>query len=138
MTPHQLAEIHAAAFTQSRAWSAAELADLLAGPYVQAWTAAQGFALTRTLAGESELLTLAVHPDARRRGIARGLLQDWLDTLEGNADTAFLDVAADNTAAIALYETLQFERAGLRRGYYARQGGRSVDALLMKRAITQG
>jgi len=66
-----------------RSWTAAEFNDLLDTPFVQLFTRTQGFALTRTLAGESELLTLAVHPQQRLRGIARALLADWLAEING-------------------------------------------------------
>lgn len=138
MTPKQLAQIHAAAFVQDRAWSAAEFASLLAQPYVTLFTADGGFALTRTLAGESELLTLAVDPDHQRRGIARGLLRAWADSIQPRAEIAFLEVAAHNSGALALYEAAGFSPSGLRKGYYARAGGPAVDAVLMSRAFPQG
>lgn len=133
-----MADIHAAAFAQGRGWNAAEFRDLTAQPYTAAFTAIGGFALTRTLAGESELLTLAVSPALHRRGIGRGLIERWLAATRPQADTAFLEVAADNVGAIALYGTLLFRRSGLRKGYYAREGGPAVDAVLMTRALTQG
>lgn len=138
MTPSEMAAIHAAAFITERGWSAQEFTDLLAQPYTAAFTAPGGFALTRTLAGESELLTLAVDPRHQRRGIARALLTAWLDAVQAKADTAFLEVAADNLAALTLYEQQGFTRSGLRKAYYRRQGGPSVDAVLMIRLLTQG
>ena len=138
MTPEHLAQIHAAAFTRERGWTAAEFADLLAGTYVNLFTAEGGFALTRTLAGESELLTLAVHPDHQRRGIARGLLSDWIAAIQPQVETAFLEVAADNHGALALYQSAEFSRSGLRKAYYARDGAPAVDAVLMSRAFPSG
>lgn len=138
MTPAQMAHIHAAAFTQERAWTAAEFTSLLASPYVHAFTANGGYALTRTLAGESELLSLAVHPDHQRRGIARGLLTAWITAIQPQAETAFLEVAADNSGALALYESMEFARSGLRKGYYSRADAPAVDAVLMSRPLTQG
>ncbi len=135
MTPDEMTQVHAAAFQDARSWSAEEFAQLCAQPHVHAFTAAHGFALTRTLAGETELLTLAVHPDAQRRGTARALLSEWLLQARADAETAFLEVAADNEAAIALYASLSFTQSGLRKGYYTREASPPVDALLMTRRL---
>jgi ribosomal-protein-alanine N-acetyltransferase len=138
MTPEEMSRIHGAAFVHERGWSAAEFEQMLAQPYIQHFSTVGGFALTRTLAGESELLTLAVAPEHQRRGIARTLLMQWLKNSAPLADTAFLDVAADNNAALKLYDSLLFQRINLRKGYYTRKGGPAVDAILMSRDLTQG
>lgn len=139
MTPNQLAQIHADAFAQERGWSSDAFAALLGQPYTKIIaTDSKGFALTRTLAGESELLTLAVHPDWQRRGIARGLVQSWLASARLQAQAAFLEVAADNSAALGLYQHAGFTRCGVRKAYYVRADAPAVDALLMTRALTQG
>jgi len=135
VTPEQLAQIHSAAFTLERGWTAAEFTDLIASAYVNLFTADGGFALTRTVAGESELLTLAVHPDHQRRGIALGLLSDWIAAIQPHVETAFLEVAADNHRALALYQSAAFTRSGQRKAYYARNGAPAVDAVLMSRAF---
>ncbi len=138
MTPQDMARIHAAAFVQDRAWTAQEIADLLASPFVTHLAEPQGFTLTRLIAGEAELLTLAVDPAAQRQGIGRRLLQRWMNGLETQADTAFLEVAADNTAAIALYTSAGFRQTATRRGYYQRKDAPSVDALILSRQFTHG
>ena len=69
MTAAEMADVHAAAFTTPRPWSEAEIADLLASPLCFALTEPGGFLLGRVVAGEAELLTIAVAPDARRRGL---------------------------------------------------------------------
>ena len=136
MTPAQMAQIHAAAFKQERGWSAAEFADLLAKPHIEILSETDGFALVQTTLDEAELLTLAVVPDHQRKGIAQRLITRWISTTQ--ARDGFLEVAADNTAAIALYSNNGFARAGLRKAYYKRTSGPSVDALLMTRSFTQG
>ena len=133
-----MAALHAAAFTRDRPWEAAEFATLLDSPHTQVFACDHGFALTRTLAGESELLTLAVAPAAHRQGHGRALLRDWLDSLPPDTERAFLEVAADNHAAIALYENMGFTQIARRRGYYARIGGPSVDAHIMALDLTSG
>ena len=131
MTPDQLAELYRFAFPNERPWSADEFATFQKDPVVQIYIADHGFALTRTVAGESELLSLAVHPDHQKRGIATALIQRWLDALSTTAEIAFLEVAADNLAALALYTRFGFSVQGKRVAYYSRTSGAAVDAFLM-------
>ena len=138
MTPAELSALHQAAFVHERGWSAAEFADLLQNRFVTLHHRPHGFALSRTLAGESELLTLAVDPAFQGRGLGRQLLRDWIASAAGNAETAFLEVASDNHAALSLYASEGFDRSGLRRGYYARSGAPFADAILMRRQLTHG
>jgi ribosomal-protein-alanine N-acetyltransferase len=134
-----LARTHAQSF--GAPWSAADFTALLESPGVFALAARDGieiggFILARAVAGEAEILTLAVDPARRRAGVARALLQAAIAMAKARgAETLFLEVAADNAPAIALYAGAGFERAGLRRGYYARPGAEPVDALVLTRAI---
>jgi len=118
-----LAQLHALAF--DRPWTAAEFEDLIRTG-AEGWVAADGFSLTRTAAAE----TLAVDPAARRQGLGRRLVAAPVD-----AHAVFLEVAADNEAAIALYLQAGFEQAGTRRGYYGRPGG-AVDALVLRKSLS--
>jgi [ribosomal protein S18]-alanine N-acetyltransferase len=75
-----------------------------------------GFLVTREVGpGEREILNLAVDPAERRKGLARGLVAE---ALAGAPGAWFLEVRASNAAAIRLYESAGFERAGRRSGYY--------------------
>jgi ribosomal-protein-alanine N-acetyltransferase len=142
VTPDELARIHGVAFIMERSWTASEFSDLLSQQHTHLIAQLGGFALTRTVAGESELLTLAVDPAQQRRGIASNLLSDWLAHATATADTAFLEVAADNSAALALYHRMSFTQSGLRKAYYSRAEGVTADAIVMTRALntplTQG
>ena len=138
MTPQDMAALHGAAFTDQRGWSDTEITTLLDSPFTAALTRPAGFALIRTLAGESELLTLAVDPRARRQGIARSIMQEWLERITPLAQTAFLEVAADNHAARALYAGFGFTHSATRTGYYARKDAQAVDALVLHRDLTHG
>jgi ribosomal-protein-alanine N-acetyltransferase len=138
MTPERMAQIHTAAFVHERGWSATEFAEMVAKPHITAFTATGGFALTQTVAGETELLTLAVSPDHQRQGIAQALIEHWLSALHTQADKAFLEVAADNHAALSLYAKAGFSHGGLRKAYYARAIGPAIDAVLMTRVLNQG
>lgn len=126
-----LATLHAAAFESP--WSAGEIAALMATPGVFALTIdMQGFILCRSIAGEAEILTLAIVPAWRRHGVGRLLVEAAAGlAAQGGADSLFLEVAHDNAAALALYATAGFERVGLRRGYYAS----GADAVVMRRAL---
>lgn len=137
MTPEAMAALHARCFTTPRPWSAAEFAHLLVEPLCFALTEPGGVLLGRAVAGEAELLTLAVAPEARRKGIAARLLAGFLaEATARQAESAFLEVAADNAAAIALYGRGGFATAGRRRAYYARPDGPALDALVMTRALS--
>ncbi len=136
MTPQALALLHAQAFTSPRPWTETEFADVLGGPGAFLLTEGEGFAVGRAIAGEAELLTLAVPQAARRQGVGRRLLARFeAKAAERGAATAYLEVAADNTAALALYAKAGWYEAGRRAGYYARQGAPSVDALVLTKAL---
>jgi len=131
-----MATTHAAAFTQSRPWSETEFADLLDSPLTFAVGDARCFALVRVIVDEAELLTIACHPDHQRQGLARKLMSQWQDeATQRGAETAFLEVAADNAPACDLYKTCGFTTCGNRPGYYRRQNGPAVDAILMQQAL---
>ena len=136
MTPDELAALHHAAFATERPWSANEFAALLKTAHVSSTTCLHGFALVRAVAGEAELLTLAVHPGHRRMGKADWLMASWMATAP--AETAFLEVAADNLPALGLYRKHGFAESGRRKGYYRRADGTSADAVLMTAALPRG
>lgn len=129
-----MAEIHGRAFAGG--WSPDAIADLVSGPGGFALLvedeAPLGFILCRAMAGEAEILTLAVDPPARRRGLARALVEAAAGAARmAGAQTLFLEVADDNPGALALYDAAGFARAGIRRGYYDRGPDGTVDAVVM-------
>ena len=139
MTSAELAVLHARSFVTPRPWSEAEVASLLADPLVFLLVEGDaGFLLGRAVAGEAELLTIAVAPEARQRGLGRKLVSRFLyqARLRG-ADTAFLEVAEDNSAARTLYARAGFAEAGRRRGYYRTPTGQAVDALVLRRVLVE-
>jgi ribosomal-protein-alanine N-acetyltransferase len=135
MTPEALAATHAAAFTRPRPWAAAEFRSVLAGAGTFLLTEGGGFLVGRALAGEAELLTLAVPAAARRGGIGRRLLAGFeAEAGTRGAAEGFLEVASDNRAALALYHHAGWAEAGRRRGYYAP----GIDALILRKALSAG
>jgi ribosomal-protein-alanine N-acetyltransferase len=139
-----LAELHAACFAE--AWDAEALAAVLAMPGAFALVAAEagthgdgpsaiGFVILRAMAGEAEILALGVRPAARRRGLGRRLLAAGsLEAASRGTGRLFLEVAAGNWAARALYLGAGFAQVGRRENYYRRPGG-GVAALVLARDI---
>lgn len=129
-----LAEIHGAAFDAEERWSAPAIAELLSmpGTWALANDLLSAMAIFRAAADEAEVLTLAVHPAARRRGAARLLLEAGaaLASRRGAA-TLFLEVSDRNVPAQALYLAQGFARTGLRPRYYAD----GADAVIMARPL---
>lgn len=88
-----------------------------------------GFALYRTVAGDSELLLLAVAPSKQGRGIGRKLLGNFVDDAKKNgAEKIHLEVR-DGNPAVRIYEAAGFEQTNRRRNYYRGRGGAQFDAL---------
>jgi ribosomal-protein-alanine N-acetyltransferase len=92
-----------------------------------------GYVLALVLGAEAEIADLAVDPAARRRGIARRLLERVLEDLETRGvSSVFLEVRESNLGARALYMSSGFVSVGRRKGYYRTP---TEDALLLKREI---
>lgn len=131
---HHLAMLHTQCFTDG-VWTEQQIAGSLSQANVYGYVAMQdqkptGFILCQLAADQAEILTLCVHPDRRRAGIARKLVQQSV-TYAHNKGAAelFLEVGADNPDACRFYETFGFKQTGKRRDYYQRHNGRA-DALL--------
>jgi len=132
-----LAVLYAAAFATP--WDAKAFSDFLAQPACDAFIVATpqpaGFILVRTVADECEVITLAVDPKQRGRGLAAQLMATALTHVaQRGATSCHLEVASDNAAALALYRKFRFEQSGLRREYY-RRGEKTADAITMKRVL---
>jgi ribosomal-protein-alanine N-acetyltransferase len=132
-----LAAIHATAFTKP--WSALEFERLLAersvigdGLFLGRATKPVGFVLSRIVLDEAEILTVAIAPEARRKGYARPLLSRHLDELSRRGvSKVHLEVEEENAPAIALYRRCGFQEVGRREGYYLKPDGTRVSALAM-------
>lgn len=134
------AQLHAESFVPlgERAWTRQDLAELVAAPGVagvllQVDGHDAGLALCRVAADEAELLTIAVRPAHRRKGLARRLLAAVIDHVRNaGAQTLFLEVGVDNPAARSLYEAQGFYAVGERRAYYQRGHGPAADGIVMR------
>ena len=135
-----VAALHARCF--DRSWSLVDFqryAQLDAYTGVTAWAKGQfaGFALASRSADEAEILTLAMAPECRCKGIARLMLPSLLSRLEEQgAGSVFLEVGETNLPAIALYRSCAFEMVGTRPGYYSTANGQE-DALIMRFIASQ-
>jgi [ribosomal protein S18]-alanine N-acetyltransferase len=96
-----------------------------------------GFIIVTRVLDEAEVITLAIAPNARRLGHASALLEyAWEFLTAQGCKRVFLEVAQDNHAAQRLYLNAGFGQVGLRKGYYARRDGQSVDALVLERTLS--
>ena len=139
-----LAQLHAACF--SEAWDGEALAVLLAMPgafsllAVEAASAGEGpdpsgFVMARAVADEAEIISLGVRPDRRQHGLGRRLLAAAMaEVAARGAAQLFLEVAADNHAARALYLGAGFVPVAERSNYYHRPGA-DVSALVLTRSL---
>ena len=91
----------------------------------------RGFALQRTIAGESELLLVGVHRLAQRCGIGGRLLDHFVDTSRAAGATRLHLEVRDGNPATAMYEALGFVAEGRRSNYYRGSDGRLFDAVTM-------
>lgn len=125
-----LAALHKNCFG-TKAWNEDQLHGSLSLPTTEAFALYDdknpiAFLIIQTVLDEHEVLSLGAHTDYRRQGLAKKLLRAFLDK-RGNG-TLFLEVAADNLHAIALYESLGFSLFSRRKDYYLHDNCR-VDAL---------
>lgn len=89
-----------------------------------------GYSVAWFAADEAELGDIAVHPDARGRGIGEALLQRTLqEAAERGASFLYLEVREANHEARRLYAKAGFEVVGLRKDYYSEP---VEDAIVMR------
>ncbi|WP_233188943.1 GNAT family N-acetyltransferase [Subtercola sp. Z020] len=87
-------------------------------------------------AADADIQTIAVAPDARRRGLGRTLMTALIaEAVARGARRVFLEVRADNPGAQTLYDALGFSPIGVRRGYYQPD---DVDAVVMRLDLPAG
>ena len=94
-----------------------------------------GFSLFRTVAGESELLLLAVAPDHQRHGIGRLLLDQYVEFARASGAIRVHLEVRDGNPAVEMYRSAGFKLAGRRPNYYRGSDGRQYDALTLAREL---
>lgn len=91
-----------------------------------------GFVGIWNIAGEGEIIDIAVSRNFRRRGIAKELLCKAVSFCKLNGIfTLHLEVRESNIPAISLYKSCGFEKVGLRKKYYEN----TENAILMNKDI---
>ena len=136
----RLAQLHGASF--HRGWGEAEFESMLAERNtllhrLRLGRKTIGFAVSRMAADEAEILSIAIDPSYRGRGLARDLLLTHLGHLAGRGvRTIFLEVEENNQPARRLYERAGFAVVGRRERYYLRADGEQLNALLMRRDLS--
>ena len=135
-----VAKLHAHGFY--RGWPREDFAAYISGEGTPLYVACDakrkiaGFAMLRHLGEEAELITIAVDPKWRRRGVGVALLRALIDDLlMSPAKKLFLEVAADNVAALKLYGKFGFQKVSERKGYYPRPDGTPATAIVMARDL---
>ncbi len=122
----------------SNPWSEATLLSEIKSPLADFFGAFCGDELAgyiggRTVAGETEIFNVAVAPEFRRKGIAKALIEKFIEAVrEKETDVIFLEVRSGNLAAINLYEKAGFVFCGIRKDYYTNP---KENALLMRLAF---
>ena len=93
-----------------------------------------GYCLYQVLFEQAEILRIGTHPDYQRQRIASQIFAKLNEVLETQqVEALLLEVRADNTAAIALYEQQGFTMIHRRKGYYQLGLQSAIDALIMQR-----
>ncbi|MGB8397604.1 ribosomal protein S18-alanine N-acetyltransferase [Bradyrhizobium sp.] len=135
----RLAQLHGASF--HRGWGEGEFETMLTERHTLVHRLRRGqkiigFAVSRMAADEAELLSIAIDPRQRGRGLSRTLLLTHLGHLVGcGVRTVFLEVEEHNLPARRLYERAGFDVVGRRERYYQQPGGEQLNALLMRRDL---
>ena len=137
MTPAELSEMEAICFPDaSSKWSEEDYAGHLANEAGLTVSDEMGFAVGRVAADEAEIIMLGVLPDFRKNGHGTDLLVQFeVEAQTRGAKSIYLEVAADNAAALALYKSREFNRVGRRRKYYENAQGLAMDAYILKKTL---
>lgn len=125
----ELENLHKACFP-NKPWSASDFADLKkSGCDIIA--SQNGFVVWRVVADEAEIITIGVHPDARKSGIASAMLAIIEnDIKKRGGKKIFLEVAENNEPARKLYEANGYKKIGVRHKYYD-----GIDAIMMDKDL---
>ncbi len=135
-----IAVLHAGLFPT--AWDGDAVRALIEHPASLALVAVRpgreivGFIIAQIAADEAEILTVGVAPDRQRHGVGRQLVEGAARAAaRSDARRLFLDVAAGNAPARALYAACGFAEIGRRKSYYTLPGGARDDALQLARNL---
>jgi ribosomal-protein-alanine N-acetyltransferase len=136
-----LAAIHRELF--DRPWESDDMRRLLESTAVRAFVAEAGpaqmlagFILGRVAADEAEILSIGVARAWQRCGLGGQLTGELAASLvRSGAQRLFLEVAADNAPALALYLRQGFHSVARRKSYYERRDAPAADALVLAKTL---
>ena len=123
------------------AWTGPQCAGLIPMPGVWLTLARDGdhvagFALSRAIAGEAELLLLAVKRRDQTRGIGRMLLERFVEMAEKRGARQLHLEVRDGNHALKLYADAGFAEVGRRKNYYTGRDGQVYDAITLAKTIS--
>jgi ribosomal-protein-alanine N-acetyltransferase len=134
----QVAALEAICFRDP--WSEASVRSELTNP-LSLWLVALegesviGYVGSQTVMGWSDMMNVAVHPDHRRLGVGKALIEELIRQLrEQGSENLTLEVRASNENAKALYAGLDFMEVGRRKNYYHNP---KEDALILRKEWTE-
>jgi ribosomal-protein-alanine N-acetyltransferase len=136
----RLAQLHGASF--HRGWGEGEFEGMMSQRNtlvhrLKVGSKLVGFIVSRMAADEAEILSIAIAPSHRGRGLSRDLLLTHLGHLAGyGTKTVFLEVEENNQPARRLYDRAGFAIVGRRERYYQQPDGEQLNALLMRRDLS--
>ena len=120
----------------SAPWSEASVAGELDNP-LSVWLVCEdqgrvlGYVGSQTVLDETDMMNIAVLPEARRAGIGERLILSLIELLKDRGSRSLaLEVRASNTPAISLYKKLGFLQVGRRPNYYRSP---REDALILRK-----
>ena len=129
---------------ERKPWSADQWQDFCARPESVGFAATgsddlssslEAVLIAQVLDQEAEIITLAVHPEKRRQGLARQLIEELTKTIANNLiKRVLLEVAESSLPARNLYESMGFQVFHRRTDYYKGRSG-NADALLMEKRM---
>lgn len=126
---NELENLHKVCFP-NKPWSASDFADLKKSG-CDIIVSQNGFVVWRVVADEAEIITIGVHPDARKSGIASAMLAIIEnDIKKRGGKKIFLEVAENNEPARKLYEANGYKKIGVRPKYYD-----GIDAIMMDKDL---
>jgi len=133
VNPEDFALTHAKSFPAGKGWITADFQTYFDRDTTIIGGDAASFVLGTAILDEAEILTVATDPPVQRQGKARAALQDFVNHAEARGvSRIFLEVAADNAPALALYAHAGFAQTSLRKGYYRRADAPNCDAIVMQ------
>lgn len=133
-----IADIEAECFTTPE--SENSVRSVIENPVYEAFVAEidgeiSGHTITMSTVGDMDILSVAVRPVFRKKGIGQKLMENLIaKAYENNIYDVFLEVRKSNIAAISLYEKMGFEKIGERKNFYDLP---KEDAVLMKKTVKE-